>query len=263
MRVSSPFPGMDPYLERPDRWSGVHTRLIAVIGEMLARQVAPRFFVDSEDNVYILGLDDPAHALVRPDLSIVEAVGVGAPAPSHGRITAPVVLELPLPLEIRAPYLKVIDTVDRRVVTTIEVLSPVNKVSGSSGQRDFLRKRGQILNSNTHWLEIDLLRAGTRPLGIPSRDDYDAALHRAGALNRLDVWFVSLREPLPTVAVPLQPPFEDVPLDLQEAVGQVYDRYRYDTGIDYTEEPPAPPLREADAAWMRERVAAWRQARSS
>jgi len=50
--MPSPFPGMDPYLERPDRWSGVHTRLIAVIGEMLARQVAPRFFVDSEDNVY-------------------------------------------------------------------------------------------------------------------------------------------------------------------------------------------------------------------
>ncbi|MDQ2828895.1 MAG: DUF4058 family protein [Chloroflexota bacterium] len=260
--MPSPFPGMDPYLERPDRWSGVHTRLIAVIGEMLARQVAPRFFVDSEDNVYILGLDDPAHSLVRPDLSVVEAVSAGIPAAAHGRIAAPVILDLPAPVEIRAPYLKVIDTVDRRVVTTIEVLSPVNKVSGSSGQRDFLRKRGHILNSSTHWLEIDLLRAGTRPPGIPSRGDYDAALHRAGSLNRLDAWFVSLREPLPTVAVPLQPPFEDVPLDLQEVVGQVYDRYRYDTGIAYTEEPPAPLLREADVAWARERVTAWRQGRA-
>jgi len=181
---------------------------------------------------------------------------------AHGRIAAPVVLDLPTPVEIRAPYLKVIDTVDRRVVTTIEVLSPVNKVVGSSGQRDFLRKRGQILNSSTHWLEIDLLRVGARPPGMPSRGDYDAALHRVGSLNRLDAWFASLREPLPTVAVPLQPPFEDVPLDLQEVVGQVYDRYRYDTVIDYSEEPPAPPLHAADAAWGRERVAAWRQARS-
>jgi len=261
MRVPSPFPGMDPYLERPDRWSGVHTRLIAVMGEILARQVAPRFFVDSEDNVYILGLDDPAHSLVRPDLSIVEAASAGIPVGAHGRIAAPVVLDLPTPVEIRAPYLKVIDTVDRRVVTTIEVLSPVNKVVGSSGQRDFLRKRGQILNSSTHWLEIDLLRAGTRPPGIPSRGDYDAALHRAGSLNRLDVWFAPLREPLPTIAVPLQPPFEDVPLDLQEVVGQVYDRYRYDTVIDYNEEPSASPLREADVAWGRERIAAWRQGR--
>src|SRR5437016_9055994 len=46
--MASPFPGMDPYLERPDRWSGVHAGLIAVLREVLARQVAPRFFVDSE-----------------------------------------------------------------------------------------------------------------------------------------------------------------------------------------------------------------------
>ncbi len=43
---------------------------------------------------------------------------------------------------------------------------------------------------------------------------------------------------------------------------QVYDRYRYDTVIDYIEEPPAPPLREADVAWGRERIAAWRQGRA-
>ena len=161
--MSSPFPGMDPYLERPDRWSGVHARLIAVIGAVLARQVAPRFFVDSEDNVYILGLDDAARSLVRPDIYAVEGEGAASLSPARGQIAAPVVLDLPASLEIRAPYLKVIDTADRQVVTTIEVLSPINKVSGSSGQRDFLRKREQILRSSTHWLEIDLLRAGTRP----------------------------------------------------------------------------------------------------
>ena len=62
----SPFRGMDPYLERPDHWSGVHARLIAVLGEILTRQVAPRFFVDSEDNVYILDSADPGRATVRP-----------------------------------------------------------------------------------------------------------------------------------------------------------------------------------------------------
>jgi hypothetical protein len=75
-------------------------------------------------------------------------------------------------------------------------------------------------------------------------------------------WFVSLREPLPTIAVPVRPPFEDVPLDLQEAVELVYTRYRYDAGIDYAEDAP-PPLCEADAVWVGERVAAWRRARGS
>ena len=70
--MHSPFPGMDPYLERPDRWSGVHARSSAVLGEMLTWRVAPRFFVDSEDSVYVLGLDDPARPLGRPDLYVAE-----------------------------------------------------------------------------------------------------------------------------------------------------------------------------------------------
>lgn len=57
--MHSPFPGMGPYLERQDRWSGVHAGLIAVLREMLTREVTPDFFVDSEDNIYVLGLDDP------------------------------------------------------------------------------------------------------------------------------------------------------------------------------------------------------------
>ena len=60
--MPSPFPGMDPYLERPDRWGGVHSGLIAVMREMLSQQVAPRFFVDSEYYFYILGRDDPGRS---------------------------------------------------------------------------------------------------------------------------------------------------------------------------------------------------------
>lgn len=261
--MHSPFPGMDPYLERPDHWGGVHTGLISVMREVLARQAGPRFFVDSEDNVYILGLDDPARSWVRPDVYMVETADIGSSSPARGQIAAPAVLDVPISLEIRVPYLTVIDTANREVVTTIEVLSPINKVPGSSGQRDFLRKREQIMRSSAHWLEIDLLRAGARPPDIPLQGDYNAVLHRAGDLNRLEAWFMALRDPLPTIAVPLRPPFEDVPLDLQDVVDTVYDRYRYDAGIDYDEEPPAPPLRPADAAWARECIAKWRQARKN
>src|SRR5688572_2187010 len=57
--MASPFPGMDPYLEAPDLWAGVHGALIATLREFLSPLVAPRFFVDTEDSVYILGPDDP------------------------------------------------------------------------------------------------------------------------------------------------------------------------------------------------------------
>ena len=92
--MPSAFPGMDSYLETPARWGGVRTRLIAVIGELLTRQVAPRFFMDSEDVVYALGLDDPGRPLVRPDITVVEAAHAGAPTPTRGQIAAPVLLDL-------------------------------------------------------------------------------------------------------------------------------------------------------------------------
>jgi hypothetical protein len=248
---------MDPYLERPDHWRGVHAGLIAVMRELLTRQVAPRFFVDSEDNVYVLGLDDPARALVRPDIYVADSERAGGTSPSRGRIAAPTLLDLPEALEIRVPYLTIIDTRDRDVVATLEVLSPINKSEGSSGRRDFLRKRSQIMHAESHWLEVDLLRAGARSPGLPPRGDYVAALHRAGIRDRLEAWFAGLREPLPTIAVPLRPPFEDVPLDLQEAVETIYNRYRYDTAIDYIGDPPPPPLRDADTVWLRTTIAAW------
>jgi hypothetical protein len=252
---------MDPYLERADRWSGVHARLIAVLGEILTRQVAPRFFVDSEDNVYILDSADQGRAVVRPDVYVVDAGRAGSPTTARGQIAAPLLLELPAELEIRAPFLRIVDTSDRQVVATIEVLSPINKVQGSSGQRDFLRKRDQVLHSDAHWLEIDLLRTGARTSEIPQHGAYAAVLHRAGA-SKLEAWITRLRDTLPTVAVPLRAPLADVPLDLQEAVETVYDRYRYDIGIDYSDDPPPPALPTAESRWLRERVDAWEQVRS-
>jgi len=244
---------MDPYLEDPARWRGVHARLIGVLGEMLTHQVAPRFFVDSEDDVYILNPDTSGRWQVEPDVYIVETVAREMPRRSRGRIAAPLLIEPPEPLEVRIPYLTVLDPSDQRVIATIEVLSPINKASGSKGQRAFRRKRADVIRSTAHWLEIDLLRAGARPAEVQGRGDYYALLHRAGA-ERFEVWPTRLREELPTVAVPLTSDLPDVPLDLQAAVETVYERFRYDAAIAYNAAPPMPPLSPDDAAWATERV---------
>ena len=60
----------------------------------------------------------------------------------------------------------------------------------------------------------------------------------------------------PRYVVPLLPPDEDVPLDLQRAVNACYDLVRYERLLDYTAEPPPPPLSEADMSWLREKLAA-------
>jgi len=40
---------MDPYLEEPSGWPGVHHRLISVLSDALTEQVAPRYTVNIED----------------------------------------------------------------------------------------------------------------------------------------------------------------------------------------------------------------------
>ena len=43
--MSTPFPGMDPYLERPGLWGEVHTRLMVAIADALAPRRRPTYFV--------------------------------------------------------------------------------------------------------------------------------------------------------------------------------------------------------------------------
>jgi hypothetical protein len=46
--MPSPFPGMNPYLEHPDRWSTVHNRFIVAIADLLTPLLLPRYQVDIE-----------------------------------------------------------------------------------------------------------------------------------------------------------------------------------------------------------------------
>ena len=73
-----------------------------------------------------------------------------------------------------------------QIVTSIEILSPSNKKAGNPGREKFLEKQRKTLESETHLVEIDLLRGGTHTLAVP-RDlvkaqagpfDYLVSIHR-------------------------------------------------------------------------------------
>jgi hypothetical protein len=72
------------------------------------------------------------------------------------------------------------------------------------------------------------------------------------------IWTIGLREPLPTVPVPLLPPDPDVPLQLQAAVEACFGLVGYERLLDYTQLPPPPALNAEDLAWVRARVEAWK-----
>lgn len=46
--MASPLPGMDPYLESPDIWSGFHNLLAGEILRQLNPLIAPKYYADIE-----------------------------------------------------------------------------------------------------------------------------------------------------------------------------------------------------------------------
>jgi hypothetical protein len=257
--MSSPFPGMDPYLEDPVEWVSFHSRLIGVLDEMLSAGLRPHFYVAQPTAVYLIDPSGtPRWPPIMPDVFVA-----GGPARAavveDMPITAPTIVIARYPEEVRQRYLEIRHAGSRTVVAVIEILSPTNKAG--KGAEDFDRKRQNVMASPVHWLEIDLLRSGQRFPPIAGRSDYCVLLKRGGPPaddgdTEFPTWFIDLRDPLPRVAVPLTPAFPDAALDLHAAFTTVYDRF-YAGRLDYASPPPPPPLQPADVVWAAERIRMW------
>lgn len=148
------------------------------------------------------------------------------------------------------------DVAQRRLVTVIEILSPANKMG--RGYEEYQERRERILGTETHLLEIDLLRRGLRPVvsyDLPNAP-YFVFLNRADRRYATSVWAVGLPERLPIVPVPLLHPDPDVPLDLQAAVEACFALVHYEQLLDYTVPPPLPELDDAAATWLQQTLQA-------
>ena len=256
--MPSPFAGMDPYLEEPSRWGGFHSRFINSISDTLTQLVSPHFLVEIEETVYITAVDRPGERWVVPDVYVAASSSTEAPrAGMTATVTTPTLIEPVDYEEVRDRHIDIYDAENRTVVTTLEVLSPFNKAAGAKGRRAFVQKRKTVMASKAHWIEIDLLRAGERPKEVAGKSAYYALLKRSQVPRPYLVWLFDLRDILPTIAVPLRPPFEDVPLNLQAILTTVYTRGNYAAKLDYANPPPPPRLRPADANWAAERIQVW------
>jgi len=252
--MPSPFPGMDPYLETPDRWRNVHGNLATEIQTQLAPLIRPRYYADQEPRfVYDTGLDVVTRHQALPDVSVVEHPRPTTVSPSAVAIV-PAPLEVLLTTDLLEKLISVvIRTVeDDTLVTAIEILSFTNKRPGHAAYLTYRRKRQALLESTAHLLEIDLLRAGERlPLAEPLPEaPYFIILSRAERRPIAEVWPLPLQEPLPILPVPLLPPDPDVPLDLGRALATIYERSGYDLRIDYTQRPPTPGLSGEERTWL-------------
>ncbi|MDW8319250.1 MAG: DUF4058 family protein [Anaerolineae bacterium] len=263
--MPSPFPGMDPFLEGR-LWPDVHHRLAAEIARRLTPLLRPRYvarlevvIVQDEGYAEEIGVMYPDVEVLRvsrtqaihdrADVSKNYAVWPGRRAGS-AIPPAPLVLALPEALEFRQVTVEVRRADDDRLVTAIELLSPVNK--RDPGLSEYRRKRSRLHRAGVHLLEIDLIRRGARPLpvALPSPAPYLVALTR-GQARHVELWPLQLSDPLPLVPVPLLDPDPDVPLDLSAALATIYDEAAYDLSIDYSATPPPPPFSAAEMDWIK------------
>jgi hypothetical protein len=255
--MPTPFPGMDPYLERRDRWPAVHTRLIVAIADALGPQVRPRYRVDIELRTYIALITSESLAGI-PDVLVMSAAAPEARpsmAPEAALGMAPQVVEVPMPEELHERFLVVREVATQEVVTVIEVLSLANKLT-HEGREAYEDKRKIVLGSQTGLVEIDLLRAGQPlPPFQAGQSDYRILISPASTRPRATAYMLSVRDALPTISLPLQPGDPQPTLPLNQLLHELYDRASYDLAIDYSQ-PPVPPLPDDDAAWARQLLSA-------
>jgi len=278
--MSSPFPGMDPYLEAPDIWPDFHDALAGEIRGELNRTLPPPYYARlvMRPEIGIVGEEEPRRII--PDVTVIRPRGAAA----SEREADVAVLDRPradlsnsvrmrIPDEpLRHHFVEIRDAArGHALVTLIEIASPSNKRPGPD-RHAYGAKQQEILQSDTSLIELDLLRGGQPLVGGPviveaasrlePRPDYLVAVNRAwqrGAELEFELFPVRLEEPLPCIPVPLRKGEPEVPLDLQYTFHQAYDRGPYARGaVDYGA-PPDPPLGPDRADWLIGCLERWRK----
>jgi hypothetical protein len=220
--MPSPFPGMNPYIERASVWHDFHESFLPQVREALTAQVVPRYFVRIDEHMYI------------------HAVPSGLPEFDTEALS----------------YLEIRDRENNELITVVELLSPTNKYAGPDREQ-YLAKARRLQQSWVHFVEIDLLRGGPRMpwLDMPECD-YCAVVSRFETRPRAGIWPLHLRDRLPVLPIPLRHGDADAQVDLQQALHHVYDAAGYAYHI-YSG-PPEPALSPANATWAAPIVASAR-----
>jgi hypothetical protein len=255
--MSMIFPGMDPYLEDPQIWPGVHASFMVYLRDHLLPALRPRYIATVEERVYVEGPD----CAIIPDVWLRQTYpGKTTAATVVADEDAPVVVDA-LPLEVHEPYVTILDRrSNQRIVTVIEVVSPTNKYAGP-GRQLYAAKQQEVLRSDTHLVEIDLLRTGPHVLAIPEATarrqgpyDYLISVNRATKQpqSSFELYLRGLRQRLPRIKIPLAGDDPDVKLDLQAVLEQTYAA-GYRERLNYAV-PCNPPLAAADQAWANQLI---------
>jgi len=242
--MKSPFPGMDPYLEK--HWPDVHGSVVAMARGALNEMLPEDLIARSEERLEIESPDWETLHVIRPD---VRVYGPSTDLPSSGQAVLDVPIELIVDAApIKQRFIRILQADDERLLTVIELISPSNK--RGQGLEKYLQNRSELLEAGVNVVEVDLVRRGNwsallRPHVCPldAITTYRTTVRypHDGSRQRVSLYPMPLDRPLPPVAIPLRPSDAPVNLDLQPLIESVYVSGRYGRTIDYSR-PCDPPL---------------------
>lgn len=261
--MPSPFPGMDPYIEATGAWQTFHHAFLTSCHDLLNECLPPNYIATLGERVELIDDGDLGirARVVGPDVAVVHDPRSATPAATGSAASATLEPQtLPQATEwLDEPkqlYVQIVHLPEQRVVTDVELLSPSNKRPASEDRAAYLAKRKALFRHQINLVEIDLLVGGQRlkMLAPLPAGDYYAFVTRCQSSHQCDVYSRSVRDLLPTVAIPLRVDDGTAPLDLADAFRRTYERGRYERILRYSGPAPA-SLRAEDQEWARQRPA--------
>lgn len=253
--MGSPFPGMNPYLEDPATWPNLHSRLIVAIANSLGPKIRPKYRVVVEEAVYKRDDSEQAVLIGVPDVSIRRSGAVQEPAAvlREGNVAAvgpkPLAVTVPMPDVVRQRYLKIRSLRTGDAIAVIEILSPVNK--RGIGRQKYESKRLEILESQTHLIEIDLLHEG-QPMSVLNCEQsshYRVLVSESSQRPQAQLYPFNLQQPIPAFWVPLTAKDPAIAVELKPLLDEIYELSGYDLDIDYSKDP-MPKWSASESAWI-------------
>ncbi len=215
----SPFPGMDPYLER--LWPMLHIPFNVYAADALQPRLPSGLYA-------AVGRRDEHRPGQVDDADIEGSAESFVRIVNHPRRSA--------------------------LVTVLHFLTPLIR-RNTSERLAYTSWREGWATAGANTVEIDLLRRGDWALSVPlkgvppeARSDYHVCVRHAGSNRTLSLYPLPFDRRLPVIGIPLRPGDRDVALDLQALVDKSYENGACDLRIDYAAAAD-PPLTGDAAAW--------------
>jgi hypothetical protein len=210
---------MDPYLEDEAHWAGFQHHLVAGLYQILLPGLVDRYRARIQQRTYVT--EEPLFTSV-------------------------------LRQERQEEYIEIRQRSDGRLVTLVDMASPINK-SLSQGRAAYHETRRQARSQNASIVELDLILQG-QPLLDYSRDglpewDYAVTVTRCTQPERYEIYTSTLLKRLPRFKVPLAPDDRDTVLDLQATFARAFDQGNFGGKIDYTRDPST-KLNDSQRQWV-------------